>query len=277
LKTSINLSYLGGLPTISHSYYGARYYDPNISIWLSVDPLSDEYPNHSPYTYALNNPIKVIDPNGMSTDWVETTADDGSKQVVWKPEVTKPSDVDPKSGDKYLGKAGYGVENDQLTWYGEDGKKTPTAMSLPEVEINGGEMSDHARTMSNPLVKKIHRAQLDFLRGGAELSAHILDNFGTAMELGGRYLTIHGLGEFGVPFSAAGKSIALGGAIINSGLDLADGNYTDAGITIGSWLMGRASQSIISKGLKGEDAAIMNAIFNQFITVGDRTSKHLTP
>jgi RHS repeat-associated protein len=146
-----------------YSYFGARYYDPNISIWLSVDPLSDEYPNHSPYTYALNNPIKVIDPNGMSTDWVETTADDGSKQVVWKPEVTKPSDVDPKSGDKYLGKAGYGVENDQLTWYGEDGKKTPTAMSLPEVEINGGEMSDHAKVMSNPIVQHIHQGQMDFL------------------------------------------------------------------------------------------------------------------
>ena len=145
-----------------YSYFGARYYDPNISIWLSVDPLSDEYPNHSPYTYALNNPIKVIDPNGMSTDWVETTADDGSKQVVWKPEVTKPSDVDPKSGDKYLGKAGYGVENGQLTWYGEDGSKSPTAMSLPEVEIDGGEMSDHARAMHAARELGIHAAHYEF-------------------------------------------------------------------------------------------------------------------
>ena len=47
-----------------YSYFGARYYDPNISIWLSVDPLSDKYPNLSPYSYTSNNPLNVIDPDG---------------------------------------------------------------------------------------------------------------------------------------------------------------------------------------------------------------------
>jgi len=50
-----------------YSYFGARYYDPNISIWLSVDPLSDKYPGHSPYVYTLNNPIMFIDPDGRYT------------------------------------------------------------------------------------------------------------------------------------------------------------------------------------------------------------------
>ena len=49
-----------------YSYFGARYYDPNISIWLSVDPLSDKAPGLTPYNYTLNNPIILIDPNGMS-------------------------------------------------------------------------------------------------------------------------------------------------------------------------------------------------------------------
>ena len=47
-----------------YSYFGARYYTSDLSIWLSVDPLSDKYPNLSPYCYAANNPIKLIDPNG---------------------------------------------------------------------------------------------------------------------------------------------------------------------------------------------------------------------
>jgi len=51
-----------------YSYFGARYYDPNISIWLSVDPLSDKYPSHSPYNYTMNNPVMLIDPNGMNVD-----------------------------------------------------------------------------------------------------------------------------------------------------------------------------------------------------------------
>ena len=28
----------------NYSYFGARYYDSNLSIWLSVDPLSDKLP-----------------------------------------------------------------------------------------------------------------------------------------------------------------------------------------------------------------------------------------
>ena len=33
-------------------------------MWLSVDPLSDKYPSWSPYTYCMNNPVKLVDPNG---------------------------------------------------------------------------------------------------------------------------------------------------------------------------------------------------------------------
>ena len=35
-----------------------------LSIWLSVDPISDKYPGVSPYTYCANNPVKLVDPNG---------------------------------------------------------------------------------------------------------------------------------------------------------------------------------------------------------------------
>ncbi|NLZ74272.1 MAG: hypothetical protein GX905_10770 [Bacteroidales bacterium] len=45
-------------------YYGARYYDPRVSIWLSTDPLQEKYPNISSYAYTAYNPVKYIDPNG---------------------------------------------------------------------------------------------------------------------------------------------------------------------------------------------------------------------
>lgn len=35
-----------------------------VSRWISPDPLSEEYSSWSPYNYALNNPIKYIDPDG---------------------------------------------------------------------------------------------------------------------------------------------------------------------------------------------------------------------
>ena len=46
-------------------YAGARYYDPKISIWLSVDPLAEKYPNWNPYNYVMQNPINLTDPTGM--------------------------------------------------------------------------------------------------------------------------------------------------------------------------------------------------------------------
>jgi RHS repeat-associated protein len=47
-------------------YYGARYYDPRASIWLSTDPLMEKFPNINPYVYCYQNPINIIDPTGMA-------------------------------------------------------------------------------------------------------------------------------------------------------------------------------------------------------------------
>ena len=48
------------------SYFGSRYYSSDLSIWLSVDPMSDKYASLSPYVYCADNPIKLVDPNGDS-------------------------------------------------------------------------------------------------------------------------------------------------------------------------------------------------------------------
>ena len=73
-------------------YYGARYYDPRLSLWMSVDPISNYDPRNSenyldgehnggvyysgnlnPYTYCYLNPVIYIDPNGMQSKfWTRT-------------------------------------------------------------------------------------------------------------------------------------------------------------------------------------------------------------
>jgi len=45
-------------------YYGARYYDPAVSQWLSIDPLTEKYPGISPYNYTADNPVMLVDPDG---------------------------------------------------------------------------------------------------------------------------------------------------------------------------------------------------------------------
>lgn len=44
--------------------YSARYYEPAIGRFTTVDPLAEKYYSISPYAYVDNNPLKYIDPTG---------------------------------------------------------------------------------------------------------------------------------------------------------------------------------------------------------------------
>ena len=46
-------------------YYGARYYEPRISLWMSTDPKEATCPDISSYTYCHNSPINLLDIDGM--------------------------------------------------------------------------------------------------------------------------------------------------------------------------------------------------------------------
>ena len=81
-------------------YYGARYYEPRLSIWLGTDPKQDKYPNIHSYCFCLNNPIKVIDPNGQD-----------SYLIIWA------------SQPNAYGHAAFGVDN--YTWSAKEKKYVP--------------------------------------------------------------------------------------------------------------------------------------------------------
>ena len=55
-------------------YFGARYYDPEIGIFTSTDPL-DYFWNA--YSYVGGNPINVTDPDGLAPDYDAASANGG--------------------------------------------------------------------------------------------------------------------------------------------------------------------------------------------------------
>jgi RHS repeat-associated protein len=61
-----------------YGYYGARYYQSKLSMWLSVDPLAHKYPNMSPYAFTGNNPVMLVDPDGNTI----VPADEETANVV---------------------------------------------------------------------------------------------------------------------------------------------------------------------------------------------------
>lgn len=48
-------------------YYGARYYDPRLSLWMSTDPVEDKNITLSSYAFCGNNPINVTDFVGLDS------------------------------------------------------------------------------------------------------------------------------------------------------------------------------------------------------------------
>ena len=61
-----------------------RHYNSALSIWLSVDPMSDKFPSTSPYTYCANNPVRLVDPDGRKVKPFGETALETIKNTLKK-------------------------------------------------------------------------------------------------------------------------------------------------------------------------------------------------
>ena len=115
-------------PSTGLDYRLARYSDPIVGRFLSVDPLAHKFPHMSPYAAFNNNPIFFTDPTGMAPEppewWTNGVAkwnrlNNAEKNIIrWDVRFYKANDIEKNADaasamtEATFGKQGKGDESD---------------------------------------------------------------------------------------------------------------------------------------------------------------------
>lgn len=133
--------------------YGMRVYDPRLGRFMSVDPLTRDYPSWSPYPFAMNRTIDGIDLDGL--EWAPYDANGNRldiKQEGWKDKVTE-----------------YKWEGYDITYNVKVGKdKSKGYKSIEELNKAGYDYTDGKNG-----VKKVYKPKTGTVQNGIVTSLNI--------------------------------------------------------------------------------------------------------
>jgi RHS repeat-associated protein len=203
--------------------YGARYYDPTLSMWHGVDPLADKYPNISPYTYVANNPIRYIDPDGR---WIYDQQKDGSYKI--------------RTGVKNDGGANVHTYNERNGTVHTFNQKEKTFVTIKPGQV---ERMAAARVAEQ-------KAVVSAIGNGIKKGGEIIGNIGDGISIGSTLLAVPTAG-WTTPGIIAGEGIGLVGKILeNVGNFIANGVNSETGIKFGTDLAFELLPAAASKGIR---------------------------
>ena len=163
--------------------YGARQYNPITARWDRVDPLAEKYYNVSPYNYCHNNPLMLVDPDGMADYNVNSQGQMYESTSLW---------------EKFKSFLGFGSNKDRI-FEESTGKmlvqcdkgsitnlRTDNETKQTSFEVSGDK---NANIIFDVLIKntKVEWAQIDHTNQGKKnhtiLTDHKIDDVSSAAQL----------------------------------------------------------------------------------------------
>lgn len=131
--------------------YGARMYDPLTGRWTSVDPMAEKYYHLSPYAMCGNNPINLVDMDGMKIEFASGVSQrfienfNAAKQLLIEKgvgDVIQRFEKDDKvtvyiaEGISTEYSSEYRHENNTIYWYDNIGLSADNADLSPATILN---------------------------------------------------------------------------------------------------------------------------------------------
>lgn len=156
-------------------YYGARYYDPRVSIFLSVDQLVEQ--TGTPYQYCYQNPVRFIDPTGMlagdifdeSGVWRGTDGKNDNKEYFAKGKTLKKVDEATMKGEYYKGSL---AKSDELVEKPDQNSRNAVAADLASTTADDREHGGH-QLVDNTITHWDRGGEATLRNNGNEVGASI--------------------------------------------------------------------------------------------------------
>ncbi|EKT3966587.1 hypothetical protein NTJ12_001654 [Flavobacterium psychrophilum] len=226
------------------TYASQRYLDMKTSIFVGVDKLAEKYPNFSGYIYAMQNPIRLTDPTGMSAEPPSTHTDErgnvvgvyddgdlgvykhtGNAQEAKKAVEANYSSTNTSAGGEKMGETWTSLGFADFKAYGENGTVKPGLGA--KIDFNSNWASEQVGAILNENPTLLGYA--DKARGGHDwdVKSHAPGgNVYFGSKLFGKFASARDAGNF-----TAG-AVAQGSIMPNAFSDYGFGTYNASGNSV---------------------------------------------